>query len=78
MKYIKSTIDYGIFYKKDMSYQIIGYYDANYASNHGTRHLTIGYIFALGSRAISWCSKRQPMVSLSSSEVEYRITTMVA
>ena len=39
---------------------------------HDTRRLSIKYVFKLGSSTISWCSKRQPIVSLSTREVEYR------
>ena len=58
LKYIKSTIDYGIFYKKDMSCKIIRYCDIDYVGNHGTLYSTNEYIFTLISRAICWCSKR--------------------
>src|SRR6185503_8253597 len=37
-----------------------------------------GYFFSLGSRAIPWCSKRQPTVALSSTEAEYRSAAMAA
>ncbi|XP_015169169.1 uncharacterized mitochondrial protein AtMg00810-like [Solanum tuberosum] len=57
---------------------IIGYFDADYAGDHDTRKSTTGYVFILGSAAISWCSKRQPSVSLSTTEAEYRARTMAA
>ena len=39
---------------------------------------TSGYIFHLGSRAISWASQKQPIVTLSTTEAEYVATTLAA
>lgn len=55
-----------------------GYYDANYDGDLTTRRSTTGYVFLLGSRPISWCSKLQPTVSLSITEAEYRSAAMTA
>ncbi|KAL0462898.1 UNVERIFIED_CONTAM: Retrovirus-related Pol polyprotein from transposon TNT 1-94, partial [Sesamum latifolium] len=38
---------------------------------------TIGCLFMLGSNAISWCSKKQPSIALSSSEDEYMVVSLV-
>jgi len=78
LRYVKSTIDYGIFYKRGEIIKLEGYCDADYAGDHDTRRSTTGYAFSLGSGVISWCSKRQPTVSLSTTEAEYRAAATAA
>ncbi|KAK6145332.1 hypothetical protein DH2020_022152 [Rehmannia glutinosa] len=78
LRYIKSTMDYGILYKRGGNCKVIGYCGADYGGDHDTRRSTTGYVFMLGSGAISWRSKRQPTVSLSTTEAEYRAATMAA
>ncbi|XP_048491166.1 uncharacterized mitochondrial protein AtMg00810-like [Beta vulgaris subsp. vulgaris] len=76
LRYVKGTIDYGILYRNDKEFEVVGYCDADYAGDLDTRRSTTGYVFNLGSAAVSWCSKRQPTVSLSSTEAEYRAAAM--
>ncbi|KAK2980731.1 hypothetical protein RJ640_011711 [Escallonia rubra] len=78
LRYVKGTLDYGIIYKKGGDCKLVGFCDADYAGDHDTRHSTTGYVFTLGSGAVSWCSKRQPTMSLSTTEAEYRAATMAA
>jgi len=78
LRYVKGTINFGIMYKKTIDCQVMGYCDADYAGDSCTRRSTTGYFFSLGSGAISWCSKRQPTVALSSTEAEYRSAAMAA
>ncbi|KAE8708207.1 PLAC8 family protein [Hibiscus syriacus] len=78
LRYVKNTIDYGLLYKKGEDCKLFGYCDADYARDHDTRRSTMGYVFKLGSGTISWCSKRQPTVSLSTTEAEYRAAAMAA
>jgi len=56
----------------------MGYCDVDYVGNCGTRRSTTGYFFSLGSRAISWGSKRQPTMTLSNTEAEYQSAAMAA
>ncbi|XP_019054137.1 PREDICTED: uncharacterized protein LOC109115027 [Nelumbo nucifera] len=76
LRYVKSTPGYGVLYEKGGDCKLAGYYDADYAGDHETRRSTTGYVFMLGSGAISWWSKRQPIVSLSTTEEEYRAIAM--
>ncbi|KAE8675325.1 Detected protein of unknown function [Hibiscus syriacus] len=78
LRYVKSTIDYGLLYKKCEDCKLLGYCHVDYAGDHDIRRSTTGYEFKLGSGTISWCSKRQPTVSLSTTEAEYRTTAMAA
>lgn len=78
LRYVKNTMDYGLFYKKENVYEVKGYCDADYAGDCDTRRSTTGYVFSIGSGAVSWCSKRQPTVSLSSTEAEYRAAAIAA
>lgn len=71
LKYVKGTINVGIKYVKGGDFELIGYSDADYAGDRMTRKSTSGYVFTIGSGAISWCSERQKSVALSTTESEY-------
>ena len=51
--------------------QLIGYTDSDWASDPNDRRSTSGYIITLGSAPISWRSRKQSTVSLSSCEAEF-------
>lgn len=71
LRYLKGTADLGIFYRKNGSDELIAYADSDYASDVDDRKSTSGYVFLLGTGAISWSSKKQPVVTLSTTEVEF-------
>jgi hypothetical protein len=50
---------------------VIGYTDADWASNLNGRKSISGYVYMLGGGAITWSSKKQPIVAQSSAEAEY-------
>eukprot|EP01127_Copromyxa_protea_P008684 TRINITY_DN199_c0_g1_i24.p1 TRINITY_DN199_c0_g1~~TRINITY_DN199_c0_g1_i24.p1 ORF type:complete len:296 (+),score=39.86 TRINITY_DN199_c0_g1_i24:547-1434(+) len=70
-RYLKSSSNHGITYSKSKGGQILGYSDASYAPESTDRKSTTGYVFIKNGGAISWKSKRQPIISLSSMEAEY-------
>ena len=72
LRYLKGTIDYGIRFLKQSSLRLIGFYDVDWAGCMDTRRSTSGYCIFLGANFISWSSKRQPTISRSSFEDEYR------
>lgn len=69
-RYLRGTIDLKLTYRSNLQ-PLIGYTDADWASDRYTRRPTSGFVFNVGSGAISWSSKRQPTVALSTCEAEY-------
>ncbi|XP_020249544.1 uncharacterized protein LOC109826946 [Asparagus officinalis] len=53
LRYIKCTVNYELMYKKGEACEVYGYCDVDYARDHDTRRSTTGYVFSLGSAAIS-------------------------
>ncbi|KAL0298226.1 UNVERIFIED_CONTAM: Retrovirus-related Pol polyprotein from transposon TNT 1-94 [Sesamum calycinum] len=52
-------------------FRLVGYSDADGSADRDERKSTSGYAFLLGGAAITWCSKKQPCISLSTMEAEY-------
>ena len=74
LRYLKGTKDIGITYSKPESESsqnyFIGYSDASFANNYDCTSVS-GYAFLLAGGAITWGSKKQNIVSLSTTEAEY-------
>ena len=51
--------------------ELQGYTDANWAGSSDDRCSTIGFVFKLSGGAVTWNSKKQPTVALSTTEAEY-------
>ncbi|KAM1007577.1 hypothetical protein ACFX2A_004218 [Malus domestica] len=71
LRYIKGTAGFGMFYKKGGDEELIGYTDNDYAGDQDDRKSTSGYVFMMNSSVVSWSSKKQPMVTLSTTEAEF-------
>ncbi|GJT10575.1 retrovirus-related pol polyprotein from transposon TNT 1-94 [Tanacetum coccineum] len=65
------TVNQRLWYLKDSSIALIAFADADHAGCQDTRHSTSGSMQFLGDRLISWSSKRQKSVAMSSTEAEY-------
>ncbi|KAL5844965.1 hypothetical protein ACOSQ4_010923 [Xanthoceras sorbifolium] len=71
LRYLRGTLDFGLFYKKGGNSKLVAYTDSDYAGDLEDRKSTTGYVFLLSSAAVSWLSKKQPVVSLSTTEAEF-------
>ncbi len=69
--YIKNTLDFGLTYSRDDELTPLAYVDADYGGCHDTRRSTSGYIFSMSGGPVTWSSKRQATVALSTVEAEY-------
>ncbi|XP_058768441.1 uncharacterized mitochondrial protein AtMg00810-like [Vicia villosa] len=70
-KYVNGTSDYGILYTHGCDPILTGYCYADWAGSANDRKSTSGGYFFLGNNLISWLSKKQNCVSLSTTEAEY-------
>ena len=71
LRYLKGTAGFGLVYTKSDHSQLRGYSDSDWAGCTDTRRSTSGYLFMIGNNVISWASKKQPVVALSTTEAEY-------
>ncbi|CAM8990990.1 unnamed protein product [Rhodiola kirilowii] len=78
LRYISGTIDYGIMYSHTEEFCLTGYTDSDWAGDVETRKSTSGYAFYLGDGVVSWSSKKQQVVALSTAEAEYIAVTTAA
>ncbi|GKB35792.1 retrovirus-related pol polyprotein from transposon TNT 1-94 [Tanacetum coccineum] len=70
-KYLRGTVNRGLWYPKDSSIALTAYADADHAGCQDTRRSTSGSMQLLGDRLVSWSSKRQKSAAISSTEAEY-------
>jgi hypothetical protein len=78
-RYLRGTTSYGLCYEERPRLvrlvDIHGFVDANCVGDLDRRRSRSGYVFNLFGGAISWMSKRQAIVALSTTEAEYMETT---
>ena len=71
MRYLIGTCTMGLWYPKGASSSLIGYSDSDFAGCKLDRKSTSGTCHLLGNSLISWHSKKQVSVALSTAEAEY-------
>ncbi|KAL6315977.1 hypothetical protein AAG906_014902 [Vitis piasezkii] len=69
--YLKGTMDIGLWYPKGDNFELIGFSDADFAGCKVERKNTSGTCHFLGHSLVSWHSKKQNSVALSTVEAKY-------
>ncbi|XP_063946041.1 uncharacterized mitochondrial protein AtMg00810-like [Daucus carota subsp. sativus] len=79
LRYVRGTIDHGLVYVNEKSGKVLsGFSDSDLAGDVIDRRSTDGICFYLNKSLISWASKKQRVVALSSCEAEYMAATTAA
>ena len=75
LRYLRGSAQLGITYSSgadpDADTVLVGYADASYGTVPHTRRSITGYVFMVANGAVSWKTKVQPTVALSTAEAEY-------
>jgi hypothetical protein len=71
LRYVAGTVDFGLDYVRGDGVSLVGYTDSDWAGCAADRKSTSGCCFSLGSGLVSWFSRKQKSVALSSAEAEY-------
>lgn len=72
LRFLKQSIGKGVFLSATTTLKLSAYCDSDWARCPDTKRSVTGYVVYLGDSLISWKSKKQPTVSRSSVEAEYR------
>jgi len=74
LRYLRGTSNHCIIFNGSEG-SVYGYVDGDYACDLGKRRSIVGYVFTLAGGAISWMSKLQETVALSTTEEEYIVAS---
>ncbi|GKE38941.1 ribonuclease H-like domain-containing protein, partial [Tanacetum coccineum] len=74
-RYLKGTINLGLWYPKDFGFDLTAYSDADHAGCHLDRKSTSVSVQFLGDKLVCWSSKKQNCVSISTAESEYVVVS---
>jgi hypothetical protein len=71
LRYLRGTSDLGIAFIPQENKDCVGFSDSDWGGDIGDRKSTSGYVFQYAGGAVSWKSKKQNCVALSTAEAEY-------
>nr|GEV26131.1 hypothetical protein [Tanacetum cinerariifolium] len=70
-RYLRRTVNTGLWYMKDSGFELTGFSDADYAGCKDTFKSTFGGAQFVGEKLVSWSSKKQDCTALSTAKAEY-------
>ena len=70
-RYLVGTTNLGLWYRKDKTFNLTAYCDADFAGDKIERKSTSGACQFLGQALISWSCRKQNTIALSTTEAEY-------
>ena len=72
VRYLKGTVGVGVLFQRGTNLEVEAYTDVDWAGNPNDRKSTAGYFALVGGNLVTWKSKKQKVVTLSSAEAEFR------
>ncbi|MBW0534400.1 hypothetical protein O181_074115 [Austropuccinia psidii MF-1] len=72
LRYLKGTQDLGLVYTKNDHFGIVGYSDADWGNCRSTRRSVTGFLAQFCGNLVLWKTRKQPSVSISTAEAEYK------
>ncbi|XP_057953892.1 secreted RxLR effector protein 161-like [Malania oleifera] len=78
LRYLQVSKEFRLFFKKGEKSDLFGFTNSDYVGDSYDRKSTSGYVFMLGTRVVSWSSKKQSIVTLSTTKDEFVATTACA
>ena len=70
MRYLTGTLDYGLIYASSGEIKLHGYGDSDWGRSAKDKKSTPGCCFSMGSKIVSWFSRKQTNIALITVEVE--------
>ena len=78
IRYLAGTTNFGLLFTRNESTECTGYSDADWAGDIDDRKSTSGYLYLMSGAPVSWRSKKQSCITLSTAEAEYMSLTSAA
>jgi hypothetical protein len=78
IRYIVGIVDFGLQFTRSITIDCTGYSDADRGGDIDDRKSTSSYLIRVGGALISWRSRKQSCVALSTAEAEYVALTFAA